>query len=90
MIKLSLPIIVILITVSACHTCPPESVHIVYPRTAEPIIPVLTWADIPGYYALDETTTEFDDLQDFFDDYEGYLKKIENLLQLYEEKPAEE
>ena len=66
-----------------CKTCP-EPVKAVYPRPEVPVIPLLTWIDIPGYYGLDDTTMDFDDLQYFFDQYDGYVEKVDNLLKLYE------
>ncbi len=87
LIKLSLLIAGIL-AISACHTCP-EPVHVIYDRPDVPAEPVLNWSDIPGFYGLDENKTYFDDLQDFFYLYEGYLTKMDNLLNLYETDPQE-
>ncbi len=52
-----------------------------------PVEPYLLWTDIPGYYGLDDRKTYFDDLQDFFYEYEGYQVKIDNLLNAYEAEP---
>ena len=68
----------------SCLSCP-EPVKVVYTRPLVPVIPLLTWIDIPGYYGLDEATMDFDDLQYFFDQYDGYVEKVDNLLKLYEE-----
>ena len=87
LIKLSLLIAVIL-AISACRTIP-EPVHITYDRPAVPAEPLLIWSDIPGYYGLDDRKPYFDDLLTFWDEYDGYLTKIENLLKLYETNPQE-
>ena len=87
MIKLSLLIAVIL-TISACHTLP-APIHVTYDRPAVPVEPQLLWTDIPGYYGLDDRKPYFDDLLTFWDEYDGYLTKIENLLKLYETDPQE-
>lgn len=82
-IRLLLLIIGVSLFLIGCKTCP-ETVNAVYPRPEVPVIPLITWIDIPGYYGLDETTMDFDDLQYFFDQYDGYTEKIDNLLKLYE------
>ena len=87
MIKLSLLIVVIL-AISACHTLP-APIHVTYDRPAVPVEPQLLWTDIPGYYGLDERKPYFDDLLTFWDEYDGYLTKIDNLLNLYETDPQE-
>ena len=81
-------LIAVILAISACHTCP-EPVHITYDREIPPAEPVLIWSDIPGFYGLDENKPYFDDLLTFWDSYEGYLKKVDNLLQLYETPPEE-
>ena len=87
LIKLSLLIAVIL-AISGCHTCP-EPVHVTYSRPSAPLRPDHNWIDIPGYYALDDNTTEWDDLESFWDKYEGYQEKIDNLLNAYEAEPEQ-
>ena len=82
-IRLLLLIIGVSLLFIGCKTCP-EPVEAVYPRPTVPVIPLLIWIDIPGYYGLDETTMDFDDLQEFFIEYDGYTEKIDNLLKLYE------
>ena len=49
-----------------------------------PSVPDLIWHDVPGYYGLNDQTTDFDDLQTFLDEYEGYVFKVDNLLDKYE------
>ncbi len=104
-------LILVILTISACHTCP-EPVHITYDREIPPDFPSITWVDVPqiyldsvpdeeydnfydffyglpGYYGLNDRTTEFDDVEYFRDAYDGYLTKIDNLLNLYETDPQE-
>ena len=38
----------------------------------------------PGYYGLNDVSTDFDDLQEFFDSYDGLKIKINDILTLYE------
>ena len=82
LIKLSLLIIGVSLFIS-CRTCP-EPIHAVYERPVVPEYPSLTWIDITGYYGLDEASTDFTDLQEFFDQYDNYKIKIDSLLKLYE------
>jgi len=85
LIKLSLLIIVILAINSCSHTSAiiPERPNYTRPSPI-PEIPILIWIEIENHAALNET--DFDDLQDFFDEYEGYLIKIDDILKLYEKE----
>lgn len=38
----------------------------------------------PGYYGLNDVSTDFDDLQEHFDNYDGLKIKINDILTLYE------
>lgn len=38
----------------------------------------------PGYYGLTDISTDFDDLQEFLDFYDGLKIKINDILTLYE------
>lgn len=78
LIKLLLPIIAL----SSC-VCKPETIIELPALPLPPVYPVLTWIDVFGYYGLDENCSDFDDLQDFFDEYDGYLEKMSNLKALY-------
>lgn len=84
LIKLSVLIIGIII-LNGCCTRPHIEEKIVYPRTfIFKDIPYYVWEDIPGYYGLDENKPYFDDIEEFFDYYEGLIIKVDDLLKLYE------
>ena len=81
-----MPILALSLFLSGCcHTQYVENT-VVYSRPMPPVIPALVWHDIEGYYGLSEKSSDFDNLQLFFDEYEGYLKKVDDLLKLYEKE----
>lgn len=84
LIKLSLLIAIILLS-SCVHTKYIETDCPIYTRPSPvPEIPLLTWIELNNHAALSET--DFDDLQDFFIEYDGYLIKIDNIFKLYEKE----
>lgn len=75
-------IVIILISCKTTTVIIPDTPD--YIRPAEPEIPVLMWIEIDNHAALGED--DFDELQNFFDRYEGYVIKVNNILKLYESK----
>jgi hypothetical protein len=57
-------------------------VYTIYTRPSPPVIPRIEWLDIPDYYGLREH--DFDSLQYFLDQYEGYIEKVDRILSSYE------
>ena len=81
LIRLSLLIIFLV----SCVSVPVEEPKVVYIRPIAPEIPKIKFIDIPGYYGLDDTTTDMDDLIRFMIDYKAYIKKVQEVLDKYEQ-----
>lgn len=75
--KISL--LLLIIGLSAC-TCTPEIVETLPVLPLPPVFPAVEWLDIPDYYGL--TEQDFDYIQDFLDEYDGYKEKIKSIYEI--------
>lgn len=81
--------LLLIIVITSCRSLP-EPEPIVYIRPASPLIPDVVWIDVDGYYALDENSGDFEALQEFLDKYEGYLEKVRQTFDKYDNIYPEE
>ena len=72
--KISL--LLLIIAISSC-LCTPEIIDTRPVLPAIPVFPSVEWIDIPDYYGLSEQ--DFDYIQDYLDEMDGYREKISNI-----------
>ena len=74
----------LILSLSSCLTTVSEE-PIVYDKPVAPVLPSINWVDVPGYYGIDDTTSEFDDLLIFIEEYEYYLIKVRETFNKYDQ-----